>query len=40
LPDLQAWQAACSEWRAMLQSQTDLVSQLRDFARSKAVPAC
>jgi uncharacterized repeat protein (TIGR03837 family) len=40
LPDMQAWQAACSEWRAMLLSQTDLVSQLRDFARSKAVAAC
>jgi uncharacterized repeat protein (TIGR03837 family) len=40
LPDMPAWQAACSEWLATLLSQTDLVSQLRDFARRKSVPAC
>jgi len=40
LPDFQAWQAACTEWRATLLTQPDLVTQLRDFARSKAGPGC
>jgi len=40
LPDPQAWRAACTEWRATLLAQPDLVSQLSDFVRSKAGPGC
>jgi uncharacterized repeat protein (TIGR03837 family) len=34
------WQPAFEQWRATLLDQRDLVSQLRDFARSKAQPDC
>ncbi len=32
LPDLSKWQAACESWRAELQNQTDLATQLIGFA--------